>query len=97
MGYQMNSDAIPALNSGEFTWQRWRAGSPVDLMVVCREACLIQNGAMLRRFAVGYCDGISSACRQKLNNKCVMFFKDGKYFWFHLTDREFEEVFNEAR
>jgi hypothetical protein len=66
----------------------------MDFHIPCRRPSLIALGAQLRKYAVGYCDGASVSCRPKTGNKAVMFYKDGRHFWFHMTNYEFEEVFN---
>ena len=77
-----------------FDWLLWRAGSPSDLGLVCLERYLIEMGYIIRRYAVGYCDGENLICRPKIDCKAVMFFKDDRHFWFHLTNKEFKEIFD---
>ena len=72
-----------------FTWSRWRKGSPADLLVMARKNSIIENKTRLKKYAVGYCDGESLLCRPKIDHKAIMFFKDGKHFWFHVTNEEF--------
>lgn len=84
------------LQSSHFNWSYWRSGSPMDFLILCREPELISIRKELKRYAIGYCNGENVPCRPKFNNKAVMFFKDGRHFWFHLTNREFEVIFNET-
>jgi hypothetical protein len=79
----------------QFTWSRWRAGSPVDFLVECRSAALVGARGFLRDHTVGYCDAEQLTCRPKIGHKAVMFWKDGRHFWFHLTNREFHLIYNE--
>jgi len=88
---------IERLDSTLFDWLAWRAGHPLDLGILrCRYAFIVAKGDVIRRYAVGYCDGGSLPCRPKAGHKAVMFFKDGVEFWFHITNREFEAIFEEA-
>ena len=77
-------------------WHCWRAGSPADLFLVCREPQLIAMRNIIRTYAVGYCNSEHILCRPKLEHKAVMFFKDGINFWFHLTNKEFGVIFYET-
>lgn len=81
------------LNAEHFTWSRWRAGSPADFAVVCKTEALVSVKNKLKKHAVGYTDGESLRCRPKADHKAVMFWKDGIYFWFHLTNTEFDVIF----
>jgi hypothetical protein len=81
------------LNPQHFTWSRWRSGSPATFFIKCRELPLIRASSTLRKHTVGWCNSSSLLCRPKRNNKAVMFFYKGRHFWFHLTDKEFEVIY----
>ena len=83
------------LDQGHFEWTTWREGSPLDLFLICREEELVRMRKTIQRYAVGYCKSENLLCRPKSNHKAVMFFKDGKHFWFHLTNNEFRRIFDE--
>jgi hypothetical protein len=86
---------IPELNSSFFTWELWRAGSLVDLGLVTRywSICSPEGMQLIRKYAIGYCDGSGTVVRGKPGTIAVMFFKDGEHFWSHFMLREFEVVF----
>lgn len=83
---------IPELNEHYFDWQAWRAGCISEtLKIPCREECIISGKDILRKHAIGWCDGLRLSCRAR-DAVAVLFFKDD-YFWFHLRRKEFELVF----
>ena len=45
---------------------------------------------MVKRYAVGYCDGDRVAYRPGVKTYAVMFEKDGIEFWFHVGHTTFE-------
>ena len=82
------------LDPQHFNWSRWRRRSLPDLGILrCRLNILLENKHTLRDHFVGYCQSENLICRPKLNHKAVMFFKDDIHFWFHITNKEFENVF----
>jgi hypothetical protein len=84
------------LSASFFGWQEWRGGSPAEMFsVACREASLIAARRTLRQYAVGWCKGASTFCRPRPHHKAIMYFKDGRHFWFHLRDREARAIFPE--
>jgi hypothetical protein len=83
------------MNSDNFDWIRWRNGSAKTLDILCREQDLILNRNKIKDYAVGYCEGESLICRPKVDNIAVMFLKDDIEFWFHLTKKEFLNIFKE--
>ena len=86
--------SIPRIESSEFDWLTWRTGSPLDVFGLrCRTDDLVAGSAGLLAHAVGYCPAGRIPCRPKPDNTAVMFFKNGRHFWFHLRDREFELIF----
>ena len=60
--------------------------------IPCRSEWLERRGLLVER-AVGWCDGARVPCRPKADAVAVMFFKDGRHFWFHLRREEFRRVF----
>lgn len=88
---------IDKLQPELFDWLLWRNGSPSDIF---KETNWYKNiadkKATLNSFAVGYCEGEKLQCRPKNNHKAVMFLIEDRLFWFHLTDKEFKEVFRET-
>ncbi|MFA6355405.1 MAG: hypothetical protein WCW65_03200 [Candidatus Paceibacterota bacterium] len=86
---------IDYLDEQLFDASKWRSGTPQDLGLICRSDILISNKITLREYAVGYCDADKLICRPKVNNKAIMFYKNGVYFWFHITNYEFNKIFKE--
>lgn len=86
---------IPKLDSTQFTWQKWRAGSIHDFNIPCRYIALTSGYSkmLLRKHAIGWCYGENLPCRPKTNHIAIMFEKDNIEFWFHLRKNEFEEIF----
>ena len=82
------------MSGTQFEWPKWRAGSYVDLGLANHTEILHKKDT-IRRYAVGWCDSLHNPIRQKINHMCVMFFKDGKHFWSHLTAHEFREIFGD--
>jgi hypothetical protein len=66
-----------------------------DLGIPFREACIcgFPGREILRRYAVGYCEGERLICRPKNGGVAVLFVKDEREFWFHLRAKEFVAVF----
>lgn len=83
------------LDSGLFDWLSWKNGDPSDLIGYrhCRTSDLIRYRAILREHAVGYCEGNSTLCRPKEGTIAVMYFIEDRYFWFHLSNKEFAVIF----
>lgn len=88
------SNLFVKMNSSYFDWLKWRAGSPLDFKIQCREELLISKTTILRSYAIGWCDGESLICRPKIKHKGVMFYLNNVYFWFHFRNNEFERIFN---
>lgn len=93
--YQLEDCDLPRMDSSEFTWTKWRAGSIKDLNIPCRwsEITSEQGKKSIRKYAVGWAYGENLMCRTKENEIATMFFKDGEYFWFHIRMNEFYEIF----
>jgi len=85
---------IPKINPQLFDWLVWRNGSPLDVCgLQLRSYNLSDIAPIIRKYSIGYCDGESLMCRPKTNHKAVMFEKDWEYYWFHLTNEEFDFIF----
>jgi len=83
------------MDSSLFDWLTWRSGTPLDLgITICRYNYIIKKKEIIKEYAIGYCKGESLPCRAKPNHKAIMFYKNGVHFWFHLTNKEFEEIFH---
>lgn len=88
---------IDKLQPELFDWLLWRNGSPSDIFKETQwYKNIYEKRDLIIKYAIGYCDGFRLLCRPKLNHKAVMFFIENRLFWFHLTDKEFKEVFYEA-
>lgn len=85
------------IDSSNFTWQRWRGESFVGATgLPCRYESIVsdQGKASLKSIAIGYCEGESLPCRPKLDCVGLMCWKNEiGHFWFHITKREFVEIF----
>ena len=80
--------------SSWFDWSTWRNGSPGDVFQIpCRTNDLLRQRAILQAHAVGWCPGTSTPCRPKAEHVAVMFYKEGRYFWFHLRQHESTSIF----
>lgn len=77
---------MPAIH---FTFELWRAGSLLELGILTREWCIINNKHIIRNHAVGFTEGHRLSVRPKLNCVAVMFFLNNEHFWTHLTTKEF--------
>lgn len=88
---------LQKLDSSLFDWLTWRAYSIKTLGVFARYSDITSpmGKRILRKYAIGWCDGGSLLCRPKADQVGVMFFKDGEQFWFHLRKKEFKEVFGD--
>lgn len=94
MENKFNIEKFPTF---DFTFDRWSAGSYADLGLLegPRWATISKIRNVIRQYAIGYCNAETIAVRPKLGCVGVMFFKDGKQFWFHLMNREFKVIFPE--
>jgi hypothetical protein len=60
---------LPKLDSSNFIWLNWRAGSIRDLGVPCRYISIVNEGKyILRKYAIGWCYGENLMCRPKENH-----------------------------
>lgn len=91
----MNNINIEQLPSFEFSFERWNAGTYLDLGFYNGHFDIRtpvgQN--IIRKHAIGYCPGESLEVRPKLDCTAVMYFIDGICFWSHLTNQEFNMIF----
>ncbi len=85
---------IPAI---QFTYDRWRAGSLLELGIKHREMCIKLNCNFIRDLAVGYTESEKLHVRYKKGYMAVMFFVNGKHFWTHMTINEFNYCFPEFK
>ena len=86
---------IPRLPSDSFDWLRWRNSDIwVRLGVACRYWDIVDQGDVLRYYAVGYREGEKLICRPKENETAVLFLIDNRFGWTHLRNHEFMEVFD---
>jgi len=87
---------IPRIHPSNFTWQLWRGGTLLDLGVFVNvKEFIVAKDVVLRKYAIGYCDGWSLFCRPKNDCYAVMFQKGSSQFWTHLSIEEFEQVFGD--
>ena len=87
---------IDRLDSGEFDWLRWRAGSPMDVFgLSAHQGDLISRRGrnLIRQYAVGWCPGEKLLCRPKPGTIGVMFLRQENFFWFHILLQEFSTIF----
>lgn len=78
-----------------FDWLTWRNGSLHELGVSYKESEIIKSRSIIRQYAIGYCSGHELICRPKPECVGVMFLYKDKFFWTHLTNIEFNNVFPE--
>ena len=84
---------ISHMHETSFDFSLWRAGCLSDIGVSSRLKDIEDKMCILRKYAIGFCNGENLICRPKHNTKAVMFLKGDTQFWTHLTNREFELVF----
>jgi len=78
---------IPAV---QFTFEKWRAGSLMELGIPHRTSSIIKNKSFIQKHAVGYTEGYRLSVRPKTGYIAVMFFHERlDHFWTHLTYKEF--------
>jgi len=84
---------LEKMHGVSFTASRWRAGCLADLGLVFKDYVIIANAGVVRRYAIGWCEGEALVCRPKEDHVAVMFEKDGVWFWNHLRKNEFQFIF----
>ena len=86
---------LPKLYPDSFDWSRWRLGIAIwrELGISCRYYDIIEQGEVLRKFAIGYLPGHKLICRPILNEVAVMFIIDDDFCWTHLRKEEFYNLF----
>jgi hypothetical protein len=92
--------SIPHLDSSLYDWLKWRAGSFAEMMgFPCRYDSITSPAGKraLREVAMGWCRSEELPCRPKEEQIAIMCFRErDDHFWFHITKREFIEVFGEV-
>jgi hypothetical protein len=87
---------LERLNSTLFTWQEWRMGADwvTEFGFRCRYNNLVSDYGkrIMRQYAVGYAKGESLPCRPKAEHVGVMFYKNDRYFWSHVSNKAFMEI-----
>lgn len=80
-----------------FDWLTWCAGTIHELGIECRYYDITSSlgRELLRRYVVGYCPGAQLYCRPKVGQVAVMVLVNERFFWFHISEREFAEVWPE--
>lgn len=89
--------SIPQLPIDEFDWIAWRAGSHVWIKLGFRPRwySVLENRAVLQKYAVGYFPGCRLFCRPEPDEVAVMFLIDDVFGWTHLRKEEFERTFRD--
>jgi len=82
---------INKMHGTSFDWLTWINSNPLD--IIYREEEILKQRERIRQYAIGYCNGDELLCRPKQDCVGVMFLKDNIQFWFHLTNKEFEVIF----
>lgn len=87
--------SIPKIPAVQFTFEKWRGGSLQTLEVACRYLDIVspRGQRILKKYAIGYCKGESLLVRPQENETAVMFLFKDEFFWTHLRNKEFNEVF----
>ena len=88
----MTLSRIPAV---QFTFDLWGAGSLTELGFPTREWSIKLNQYKIRELAIGFTKARKLSVRPKSDCVAVMFYADNKYFWTHLTNKEFLICFPE--
>jgi hypothetical protein len=89
----MKLNDITRLPAVYFTYDLWRAGSLLELGIQHKYWDIIDNKIKIKDMAIGFTEGERLYVRPKENYMAVMFFVKNSYFWTHLTNKEFNEVF----
>lgn len=88
---------LEKMHGTSFDWITWRGEGVIRLGVVQREAIILANSNIIKKYAIGYCPAEEIICRPKIDCVAVMFLKDNDMFWTHLTNKEFYIIFNELK
>ena len=93
--YRIAKSRLLKINSSNFTWDKWAAGSVNDFGIPCRYEKLTssESKSILNNYVIGWNYGENIPCRPKENHIAVMFEKDDNQFWFHVRNNEFIEIF----
>jgi len=84
---------IPRLHSTSFCWLTWTGASLVNLGIQHNSFDIAMKRQLVRQYATGYEAADDLSCRPKRNCVAVMFLKDDREFWTHLTVSEFLTCF----
>jgi len=74
--------------SSQFTYERWRAGSLLELGIRHRYGPIKEQIHILLPKVVGYTEAENLLVRPKIGYYAVMFFHEDRHFWTHLTKQE---------
>ena len=90
---------IRKINSEQFTWQLWSAGTLENILKIpTRTSAIERNKKIIRERAIGYCKSELLMIRPKENQFAVMFDDgNGNFWWTHFTKKEFEICFGEKQ
>lgn len=88
---------IQHMHGTSFDWLTWSGGSLTNLGITYNEVYIISMRHVIRKYAVGWIKGEEVLCRPKPNRVAVMFLKDDRFFWTHITGVEFAAVFPEVK
>lgn len=88
--------SIPKIGIDNFDWITWLNGADIWLKLGFhpRWFSIIENSAILRKYAVGYLPGYRLYCKPEPDEIAVMFLIDDLFGWTHLRKSEFERVFD---
>ena len=86
---------LPRFHATSFGWLEWTGGSLTELGIQHNTLDIQSKRQLIRRYAVGYEAADDLPCRPKRNCVAVMFLKDEREFWTHMTREEFHAVFPE--
>lgn len=80
---------LERMHGTSFDWLTWSGGGLTNLGLANRYEIVKSNIYILKRYAVGYIEGEYCLCRPKKDEVAVMFLKDDRFFWTHITKKEF--------
>lgn len=85
---------LKQIDGSAFDYFAYKAGDITDLGITGRLDNFVNNAVIFRKYAVGYCEGVSLACRPRVDCVGVMFEIEDIRFWIHFGKDEFKEVFD---
>jgi hypothetical protein len=80
---------LERLHGTSFDWLTWSGGGLTNLGLANRFEIIKSNANLIRKHAVGWIEGEYCICRPKIGEIAVMFIKDERIFWTHITKQEF--------